>query len=161
MRAARDSSMASLRSRYSSRKTFTCSRHGCVAKYSRTMSCARLEWQSTADSAATTSPPRTRERGRAGRADHRGLGGEGEPVPDPGRSGDPAHPQAGGDGLGERAQVHHAVRIVGTKGPLRLPVQAEQPIRVVLDHREALTLADAQYARPARGVKGDSSWVME
>ena len=50
--------MASLRSRYSSRKTFTCSRHGCVARYSRTMSWARLEWQSTADSAASTSRSR-------------------------------------------------------------------------------------------------------
>ena len=46
---------ASLRSRYSSRKTFTCSCQAWPVRYSRTMSCARLEWHSTAASAASTS----------------------------------------------------------------------------------------------------------
>ena len=55
MPAASASSIASLRSGYSSQNTLTCSRHGWLARYSRTMSWARLEWHSTADSAASTS----------------------------------------------------------------------------------------------------------
>ena len=94
------------------------------------------------------------------RAQHGGLGGQHEPVAHGGRHQRPADPQPGGERLGERPEVddvavHRAQRRVDAAG------EAEQPVRVVLHHRDAVCGADLQDLGPALDGERDAGGVVE
>ncbi len=97
-----------------------------------------------------------RERGRA---EDRRLGREHELVAHRVRGGRPADPQTGREGLGERAEVDHALVVHRAQRRQRLGVETQQAVGVVLQHQHAVTPGHLEHARPplererhARGV---------
>ena len=101
------------------------------------------------------------------RAQHRGLGGQHQLLAYGVRREHPAHPQARREGLGERAQVEHVVAVTSGVGPAgadrrhRGAVEAEQAVRVVLQHHQAGGLADRQDLLAARLGQRDAGRVVE
>ncbi|GAA3120603.1 hypothetical protein GCM10020001_046040 [Nonomuraea salmonea] len=96
------------------------------------------EWDSTADSMASTSLSRM------------AWGASAQPTRKP-----------GGQCLGEGAEVDDAVGVVGAQRAQRLAVEAEQSVRVVLDDQDPGPLADVEHLLAAGDVERDTGRVLE
>ena len=85
--------------------------------------------------------------GEARRAQHGRLGGQHQPLAHRGRRQRPAHPQPGGERLGERAEVDH-VAVQRAQRRVARPGEAEQAVRVVLDHGHPVRRRRSPAPRP-------------
>ena len=88
------------------------------------------------------------------RAQRRGLLGQHQLLAHRVRRQRPADPEPGREGLGERAEVDHALGLVGPQRPQRLAVEAEQAVGVVLEDQDVLAPADVEDLGPPREPRG-------
>ena len=67
----------------------------------------------------------------------------------------------GRERLGERAEVDHALGLVGAQRAMRLLVEAEQAVGVVLEHQHVGLAADLEDLRAPLGGQGHAGGVVE
>ena len=101
------------------------------------------------------------ELGERRRAQRRRLLGQHELLPDGVRGEHPADPEAGRERLGERTQVDDPLVVHRAHRRDRLGVEAEQPVRVVLDDQQVGLLRDLQHPGPPLQGLGDAGRVVE
>ena len=104
---------------------------------------------------------RDRHLGELRRAQRRRLLGQHQLLAHGVRRQRPADPEAGREGLGERAEVDDVLRLVGAQRPQRLAVEAEQAVGVVLEDEDVLAAADLEDLRAARGRERHAGRVVE
>ena len=95
------------------------------------------------------------------RAERRGLLGQHQLLAHRVRRERPADPEPGREGLGERAEVDHALGLVGPQRAQRLAVEAEQAVGVVLEDEDVLAPADVQDLRPPGDRERHAGRVVE
>ena len=95
------------------------------------------------------------------RAQHRRLVGQHQLLAHAVRRHGPADPQPGGDRLGERPEVDDAVGVVGADRARGLALEAQQPVRVVLEDGDARRLRDGEDLGASRRTLRDAGGVVE